>query len=74
LGEALKSVEEMKIKSDFDHQMIDDKDMEIERLINEKKALRMQLDTAEKERAERVEKNEKDLKGRKEVERIKRDN
>ena len=70
----MKSVEEMKIKSDFDHQMIDDKDREIERLINEKKALRMQLDTAEKERAERVEKNEKDLKGRKEVDRIKREN
>lgn len=70
----MKSVEEMKIKSDFDHQMIDDKDREIERLISEKKALRMQLDTAEKERAERVEKNEKDLKGRKEVDRIKREN
>jgi hypothetical protein len=46
--ESQKSNEEMKIKLEFDHQMIEDKDREIERLLDERKALRVQIDNFEK--------------------------
>ena len=65
----------MKIKLDFDHQMIEDKDRQIERLIDEKKALRIQLDNTEKiDKNEKVEKNERDNKSKKQIDKYKRQN
>ena len=58
--------EETKIQLEFDHQMIEDKDKEIERLYEEKKSLKLQIDNVERvDRDEKVEKNERDSKTKK---------
>ena len=58
----------MCIKLDFDQQMIDDKDREIEMLFEERKKLRQQVENNEKiGRDDKQEKNERDVRSKREL-------
>lgn len=65
----------MKIKLDFDDQMIESKDEEIEKLNGQRRNLRLQLENMDRlEKNEKYEKNQRQLKIKRQLERVLEEN